>query len=190
MHRRSTLKLCRAKEVLIVHICRLLRLLVCRVMRLSSVILQAVHRVIVTNLDEVGDMVIINTSIAVEVMSRRNFVHISLRIARGADIVIIIILNQERTLVEKPMPSRETRDTENRPVTVVDILSSKRLDIIQDRDLARHLVTTLRSSTDRKAEAEENSDSVGHWLVRYAKCCWNLTIILLLVLIQNYYCTI
>ena len=179
MHHRSTLKQCLVKEVLIVHIYRLLLLclLICRMMQISSVTLLAVHRVVMTSLDKVEDLVIISTSMAVEDMSRRNFVNfvpISLRIAREADIAmieIIIFPKQGHLFAEMPRPSRETKDMESHRATVVDIISSKRLDIIQDRALVRHIVIGLRSSIVKKAEAEE-SDSVGYSPMQYAKRSW------------------
>ena len=156
MLHRSILRRCQAKEVLIVHICRHLRLRVCRRVRHSSVTILAMHQVILTNLDIVEDMVIISISMAVEDMFRRSFVPIRLRIAREADIVIIIILHQEPTLAEKPMPSRETRDTGNRLVTVVNFSILMRLPMGQVRVLVRRIVIIPPSISIRKVGAEED----------------------------------
>ena len=161
MLHRSILRRCQAKEVPIVHICRHLRLRVCRRVRHSSVTILAMHQVILTNLDMVEDIVIISISMAVEDMFRRSFVPIRPRIAREADIVIIIIQHRVPLYEVRPMPSGETKDTGNHPVTVVVALSSKRPDIIRDRALVHHIARLLRSNIVRKAEAEGRIDSVG-----------------------------
>ena len=153
MHHRSIPKQCQAKEVLIVHIYRHLRLLVGRRVRISSVTVRVMLLADMTNLDIVGDMVILSISMIVEGMSRRNFVPIKIRIALGA---VIVILGEAMHKI-RPRPSRETKDMGNRPVEVVVIVSSPRPDIIRDRALDRHIARLLRSNIVRRAEAEENN---------------------------------
>ena len=157
------------------HICRH-RL---RLRRLGSVILPPVLRVVVANLDAIEDMAIISSRTRhgdhqeVNITCRHNFVHIS-RIALGADIVTIIIL--------RPTPSRETRDTGNRPVTVVNFSILMRLPMGQVRALVRRIVTIPPSISIRKVGAEEDIEicqcfaSFEHLLSFDAENIWILVL--------------
>ena len=129
------------------HICRH-RL---RLRRPGSTILLPVFRVVVANLDVIEDMAIISSRThhgdhqEVNIMCRHSFVHIS-KIALGADIAVIVSL--------RPTPSRETRDTGDRLVTVVELSILTRLPMGQVRALVRHIVTILPNINTQGVEAE------------------------------------